>query len=72
MQLTLWERLEKYGHIKRLKREGDPRNFDVYLDNGLIKIECKKGINMTVTIDTFLYLFMNNLPCDYPQYKREE
>ena len=69
MRMTIWERLEKYGHIKGLKRKNDPRRFDVYLEDGLIKIECKKGINATVTIDTFLYLFMENLPCDYPQYK---
>lgn len=70
MYMTIWERLKRYGHIKGLKRKDDPRRFDAYLNNGLIKIECKKGINMTVTIDTFLYLFMENLPCDYPQYTK--
>ena len=70
MYMTIWERLERYGHIKNFKRKDDPRRFSAYLNNGLIKIECKKGINMVVTIDTFLELFMENLPCDYPQYTK--
>lgn len=72
MKMTLWERLEKYGHIYNLKRKDDPRNFEVYLEDGLIRINCKKGVEMKVTIDTFLHLFMNNLPCDYPQWKGEK
>ena len=70
MKMTIEERLERYGHIKGLKRKDDPRRFDAYLDDGLIRIECKRGVNAVVTIDTFLYLFMENLPCDYPQYKQ--
>lgn len=66
---TLWEKLEKYGCIKNFQRKNDPRRFNAYLNNGLIKIECNHGITQIVTIDTFLYLFMENLPCDYPQYK---
>ena len=72
MCMTIWERLEKYGHIKGMKRKEDPRRFDVFLENGLVKIQCKKGINATVTIDTFLYLFMENRPCEYPQYIPKE
>ncbi len=71
MYMTIWERLERYGHIKNFKRKDDPRRFNAYLNNGLIKIECNHGITATVTIDTFLYLFMENLPCDYPQYTKE-
>lgn len=68
MKMSIWERLLKYGHIKKLKRKDDPNNYNVYLENGLIRIECKQREDYQVTIDTFLHLFMNNLPCDYPQY----
>jgi hypothetical protein len=66
--MTIWERLSKYGHIKNFKRKEDPRRFSAYLEDGLVRVECKKGVSMTLTIDTFLELFMNNLPCDYPQF----
>ncbi len=67
-EYTIWKRLEKYGHIKNLKRDGDYRRFNVYLEDGMIRIECNhRDISDPdyLTIDSFLYLFMNNLPCDY-------
>lgn len=70
MHMTIWERLEKYGHIKNFKRKDDPRRFNAYLNDGLVKIECNHGFSAILTIDTFLYLFMENLPCDYPQYSK--
>lgn len=72
MKMTIWERLEKYGHIYKLKRKDDPRTFDVYLEDGLIRISCKKGIEMKITINSFFELFINNLPCEYPQWKGGE
>ena len=73
MKMSLWERLEKYGHIKNLKRKGDPHNYNIILENGLVKIECTRRQEYhKVTIDTFLHLFMNNLPCEYPQYIEKE
>ena len=71
MYMTIWERLSKYGHIKNFKRKEYTRRFSAYLEGGLIRVECKKGVSMTLTIDTFLELFMNNLPCEYPQFKEE-
>ena len=63
-----WKELKKHGYIKNFKRKDDPRRFNAYLKDGLIYLECNHGISATVTIDIFLYSFMENLPCDYPQY----
>lgn len=68
MSMTIWERLERYGHIKNLKRKNDVKNYDVFLENGLIRIDCRKTkTSQTITIDSFLYLFMENLPCEYQE-----
>lgn len=73
MKMSTWERLERYGHIKNFKRKDDPRRFNAYLENGLIRIECNHGPGAIMTIDSFLYLFMENIHCcDYPQYKKSE
>lgn len=69
MYMTIWERLSKYGHIKNFKRKDDPRRFNAYLQDGLVKVECNHGVTMCLTIDTFLELFMNNLPCEYPPFE---
>lgn len=79
--MTAWERLQRYGKIERFCRKGDPQVYNAYLVAGLVKIVRTRMRNPVspivevyqkdhyLTIDSFLYLFLNNLPCEYPQYK---
>lgn len=81
--MTVWERLQKYGKIERFLRKDDPQVYNAYLIAGMVKIvrACMRNQVSTVvevyqkeqyvTIDEFLWLFLRNIPCDYPQYKKE-
>ena len=79
--MTVWERLQRYGKIERFLREGDPQVYNAYLVAGRVKIVKARMRNPVsviaevyskehyITIDEFLWLFLRNLPCDYPQYR---
>lgn len=78
--MTAWERLERYGSIKNFRRKDDPQVYNAYLVAGMVKVvRATRGNSVievypreyTMTIDTFLWLFLRNLPCDYPQYKKK-
>lgn len=80
--MTVWERLQKYGKIERFLRKDDPQIYNAYLVAGRVKIVRARMRNPVlsvvevypreyyVTIDEFLWLFLRNLPCDYPQYNK--
>lgn len=77
-RMTTWERLEKYGSIKNFRRKDDPQIYNAYLVAGKVKVvrdrRCKTIIEVYpkeyyLTLDSFLWLFLENLPCDYPQYR---
>lgn len=55
-----WERLEKYGHIKNFKRPFDNKNYNIVLNDGLVKVTrtTKNAETKIYTVDTFLYLWM--------------
>ena len=76
--MTVWERLERYGSIKRFRRKDDPQIYNAYLIGGLVKVvRASRGSSVVevypkeyyMTIDTFLWLFLRNLPCEYPRYE---
>lgn len=79
--MTAWERLERYGSIQNFRRKDDPQIYNAYLVAGMIKVvRATREISVievypreyTMTIDTFLWLFLRNLPCGYPQYIKSE
>lgn len=78
--MTAWERLRRYREIKNFRRKDDPQVYNAYLVGGLVKVvRATKCRDTTVkeiypkeyllTLDSFLWLFLQNLPCEYPQYK---
>ena len=77
--MSVWERLERYRTIKNFRRKDDPQVFNAYLVAGMVEVvRATRGTSVievypkeyVMTIDTFLWLFLRNLPCDYPQYKK--
>lgn len=60
--IEAWEKLEKNGQIFNFTRKNDTRRYIAQLINGAIKVECNRGRTQYMTIDTFLYLFLEGLP----------
>lgn len=54
----LWESLSKYGHKLNYKRPNDYRRYNLYLIDGLVKIECNHGFTEYLTIDSTLYIWL--------------
>lgn len=57
----LWERLEKHKCVQRYKRPNDDKIYNIFLVDGLIKLECRTLANQIMTIDSFLYLWLERI-----------
>ena len=56
----LWKKLEKSGAIIGYARHRDTQKYDIHLQNGLIIIANENKITKEMTIDTFLYIWLEN------------
>lgn len=54
----LWKSLERYGHKLNYRRPRDAAKYNLYLENGFIRIENKNGSNEILTIDSTLYFWL--------------
>lgn len=57
----VWKCLQKSGAIIDYTRRGDLREYDVHLRDGLIIIVDDNDTTEEMTIDTFLYLWLEKL-----------
>lgn len=57
----VWNRLQKKGSISNYKRQEDPQKYNISLRNGLIIITDKSNATKEMTIDSFLYLWLEKL-----------
>lgn len=55
---NVWKRLQKSGVIIDYTRHGDLRKYDIHLRDGLIVIVDDNSTTEVMTIDTFLYLWL--------------
>ena len=70
---ALWRTLSKDGHKLNYKRPNDYRRYNLYLIDGLVKIECNHGMTEWLTIDSTLYLWLNagDTPTKSPKLNAE-
>lgn len=57
----VWNRLQKKGSISNYKRQEDSQKYNISLRNGLITITDKSNATEEMTIDSFLYLWLEKL-----------
>ena len=57
----LWKKLEKSGVIIGYTRHGDTQKYDIHLRDGLIIVVDENNATKEMTIDTFLYLWLENI-----------
>ena len=58
----LIESLLKNGKTSSFKRDNDNMRYRAYLSDGLISVCCNsKGKKVTMTWDTFLYIWLENM-----------
>lgn len=58
---NVWKRLQKSSTIIGYIRHGDAQKYDIYLRDGLIIIVDDKNAIKEMTIDTFLYLWLEKM-----------
>lgn len=58
---NVWKRLQKSNAIISYIRHGDAQKYDIYLRDGLIIIVYDKNAIKEMTIDTFLYLWLEKM-----------
>lgn len=54
----LWKKLEKSGAVIDYQRPNDPRKYNIHLRNGLIVLVKDDNTTEELTIDSFLYLWL--------------
>ena len=54
----IWKKLEKSGVIIGYAKPGDTQKHDIYLRNGLVIVVDDNNTAEEMTIDTFLYLWL--------------
>lgn len=54
----IWKKLEKSGAIIGYARHGDTQKHDIHLRNGLVIVVDDNNTTEEMTIDTFLYLWL--------------
>jgi hypothetical protein len=57
----LWKKLGKSGAIIDYTRHGDTKKYDIHLRDGLIIVVDENNATKEMTIDTFLYLWLENM-----------
>lgn len=57
---NLWKRLEKHKKVLNYKRQNDYRRYNLYLEDGLVKIEPNHGHTEFQTIDSTLYIWLES------------
>lgn len=57
----LWKKLEKSGAIIGYSRHGDAQKYNIHLRDGLIIAVDDNNSFKEMTIDTFLYLWLEKL-----------
>lgn len=58
---NVWNRLQKSGVIIDYARHGDAQKYDIYLRDGLIIVVDDNNAIKEMTIDTFLYLWLEKI-----------
>lgn len=56
----LWTKLEKSGAVIDYKRPNDAKKYDIHLRDGLIVIVNEDNTTTELTIDSFLYLWLES------------
>lgn len=57
----VWNRLQKKGSISNYKRQEDSQKYNISFRNGLIVITDKSNTTKEMTVDSFLYLWLEKL-----------
>lgn len=57
----VWNRLQKKGSVTNYKRQEDSKKYNISLRNGLIIITDKNNTTKEMTVDSFLYLWLEKL-----------